>query len=135
MNTAVAPQHQAVSESLNFKGGLALQQRVIESALRCTDRLLVQLQEGSSFYLSADAVLRRAAERIAIKGISPLVHLQEQLMPAVLEMPNLLIDIARQMSWSEVYAMALNPFWKSPVQLQGAKHWASAAITHLPAKR
>lgn len=91
--------------------------------------ILVQLPDNSTFYLAVDRILLRAAEVVAIPGVSPKTHLAEQILPAVSEYPHLVLNIAKELPWQVILPLAARPYWRSPIQVSGQYLWPRATLS------
>lgn len=96
--------------------------------------ILAQLPDNSTFYLSVDKVLLRAAELVTIPGVSPAYHLTEQILPAVQAQPGLVLNIAQELTWSDVLQLASRPFWRTPIQVTGEILWQKAKLSLMPSR-
>lgn len=91
--------------------------------------VLVRLPDGSSCYLPAEPLLWFAACRLAQHGIAPELHVTEQLVPALDCVPEMLLDIARDLSWGQVRQLAQQPLWGGSLAVSGAEQWGQAHLS------
>ncbi len=88
----------------------------------------VTLPEGSTFLLPGQAVLPLAAQRLALPGMELAVHIREQVIPALQFFPEMLIDLTRELSWSDAFANAWLPCWHSMIRNTGPAAWPYAKL-------
>ena len=85
----------------------------------------VQLPDGSFFRLAAECVARQAARTLSrgkVRDCSDAdTHLVEQILPALLDRPELLLEFAAQLPWADAQALARHAHWRSsPMALEAA---------------
>lgn len=79
--------------------------------------VLVELSDGSTFRLETADLVAKAALKLKLPGLSSQACLLQQVIPLLLEYPDVLLEVAREMSWREAQALAQGAFWKSPREL------------------
>lgn len=75
----------------------------------------VLLKDGSFFRMSTESVAHIASEVLfTATKCSAQAHLHRQIVPAVCEKPELLLEIAAQLPWSAIRQLARQALWKTP---------------------
>lgn len=69
----------------------------------------LMLAEGSSFLMNGHDVLAAIARRMQTPLLEPNFLLQYQLLPAVTQQTELLLEFAEQLTWPEACTLAQNP--------------------------
>lgn len=78
--------------------------------------LWLRFPEGTSIFLESSDIAYFGAQLLADRpgGASPLMHLVEQIVPAILHKPAILMEIAQQMPFEIVRALTYRATWRSP---------------------
>lgn len=77
----------------------------------------VDLSDGSTFRLEAVDLVAKAALKLKIPGLTAQACLMKQVIPLLQEYPDVLLEVAGELSWREAQALAQGAFWKSPCEL------------------
>lgn len=77
----------------------------------------VELVDGSTFRLEAVDLVAKAAFKLKLPGLSSQACLTKQVIPLLLEYPDVLLEVARELNWREAQTLAKGAFWKSPLEL------------------
>lgn len=91
--------------------------------------IMVRFPDGSSCYIPAEPLIWFAASRLARFGVAIERHVTEQMVPAAECAPELLVDLARELTWAQVRQLAQQALWGSAIALNGAAQWQQAALT------
>lgn len=93
--------------------------------------VLVRFYEGSAVFLDSEDVAFFAAEVLAIEnsGVPVEAHLVAQVLPAVIECPERLVEIAAMMPFNLMRKLQFSAKWKSPAITLGDDWPSNAEIT------
>lgn len=82
--------------------------------------------DGTSIFLESSDIAYFGAQLLADQpgGVSVLMHLAEQVVPAILQKPAVLVEIAQQMPFDMVRALTYQATWRSPA-IEVAANWES----------
>lgn len=88
----------------------------------------VKLADSSTLFLAANDVAYFAAEVLASdeSGVSIEAHLVAQVVPAIVEHPERLVEIVARMPFSLLRALQQNACWRSPA-VYAEKFWPNHA--------
>jgi len=76
----------------------------------------VLLKEGSFFRMPAEGVARLSAELIfSAEQCSVAARLRQQIIPAVRECPEFLLELAARLPWQAWQSLAQTARWRTPV--------------------
>lgn len=92
----------------------------------------VQLHDGSVFLVAAQSLAGYAACRITVPGVAPAEHLRRQVLPAVLDAPELLLEFARQIPWADLKQAAYTALWRTPAIFVTEAYRSRAVMTLQP---
>lgn len=105
--------HQAMFQqperAVSIEEGVGLALRDARESL-----VLFTFSDGSQLGVPVHSVLRSTARRLSVGGVDPELIIHEQLVPALEDDPALLLDLARVLSFDDIFLLATQVHMNTP---------------------